>query len=89
MQHRQQPETFGQQDPQRRSPFVSPDESGQPKPERRVSHCANCDIDFVWQPTIAHNHVFCCNGCAAGGPCNCDYSLYRSITILGVIYYEE
>jgi late competence protein required for DNA uptake (superfamily II DNA/RNA helicase) len=54
----------------------------------QVSHCANCDIEFVWSPTIAHGNIYCCTGCAAGGPCNCDYSLYHSVTIMGVIHYE-
>jgi hypothetical protein len=55
---------------------------------RQVSHCANCDIEFFWSPTVVQGKVYCCSGCAAGGPCNCDYSLYRSVTILGVIHYE-
>ncbi len=50
--------------------------------------CANCDIDILWPPTIAQGKTYCCTGCAAGGPCNCDYSQYRSVTILGVIHYK-
>lgn len=57
--------------------------------ERRVRRCANCDIEFFWSPTIVQDRVYCCAGCAAGGPCTCDYSLYRSVTIMGVIYYEQ
>ncbi len=37
-------------------------------------HCANCDIDILWTPTIVQGKAYCCTGCAAGGPCNCDYS---------------
>jgi len=55
----------------------------------RVYRCANCDIEFFWSPTVVQGKVYCCTGCAAGGPCNCDYSLYRSVTIMGVIHYEQ
>ncbi|HVU67647.1 MAG TPA: hypothetical protein VHD63_10980 [Ktedonobacteraceae bacterium] len=57
--------------------------------QRRVHRCANCDIEFFWSPTIVQNKVYCCSGCAAGGPCTCDYSLYSSVTIMGVIYYDQ
>jgi hypothetical protein len=50
-------------------------------------HCANCDIEILWTPTIVQRKAYCCTGCAAGGPCNCDYSLYRSVNISGVIHY--
>jgi hypothetical protein len=56
--------------------------------ERQVYRCANCEIEFFWSPTIVRKQIYCCTGCAAGGPCNCDYSLYRSVTIMGVIHYE-
>lgn len=50
--------------------------------------CANCDIDILWSPTVVWGSTYCCIGCAAGGPCCCDYSLYRSVTISGVIHYN-
>jgi hypothetical protein len=56
---------------------------------RQVYHCANCDIEFFWLPTVVQGKVYCCTGCAAGGPCNCDYSLYRSVTIMGVVHYDQ
>jgi hypothetical protein len=56
---------------------------------QHVSHCANCDIEFFWSPTVRQGNIYCCAGCAAGGPCNCDYSLYRSVTIMGVVHYEQ
>lgn len=52
-------------------------------------HCANCDIDILWPPTVVQGKTYCCTGCAAGGPCNCDYSQYRSVRISGVIYYQN
>jgi hypothetical protein len=55
----------------------------------QVYRCANCEIEFFWPPTVVQDNVYCCTGCAAGGPCNCDYSLYRSVTIMGVIHYEQ
>jgi hypothetical protein len=55
----------------------------------QVYRCANCDIEFFWAPTVVQGKMYCCAGCATGGPCNCDYSLYRSVTIMGVIHYEQ
>jgi hypothetical protein len=49
--------------------------------------CANCDIDILWPPVVVQGKTYCCTGCAAGGPCNCDYSEYSSVSISGVIYY--
>jgi hypothetical protein len=56
---------------------------------RQMYHCANCDIEFFWPPTLVQNTVYCCTGCAAGGPCNCDYSLYRPAMGIGVIHCEQ
>jgi hypothetical protein len=36
--------------------------------------CANCGIEINWQPTVVDGQVYCCLGCARGGPCTCDYS---------------
>jgi len=55
--------------------------------QRQVMRCANCDIEILWTPTIARDTAYCCTGCAAGGPCTCDYSQYRSVNISGVIHY--
>ncbi|HLX58124.1 MAG TPA: hypothetical protein VKR83_13970 [Ktedonobacteraceae bacterium] len=49
--------------------------------------CANCDIEILWAPILARGIAYCCTGCASGGPCNCDYSQYRSVNISGVIHY--
>jgi hypothetical protein len=57
--------------------------------QQQPLRCANCDIDILWPPTLVQGKNFCCTGCAAGGPCNCDYSQYRSINIAGVIHYLE
>ena len=57
------------------------------KMQGQALRCANCDIEILWTPTIARAVAYCCTGCAAGGPCNCDYSQYRSVNISGVIHY--
>ncbi len=36
--------------------------------------CANCGIVIRWEPTIVGEEVYCCSGCAQGGPCECDYA---------------
>jgi hypothetical protein len=35
--------------------------------------CASCDIEITDKPTIGSGQVFCCGGCAEGGPCVCSY----------------
>ncbi len=35
--------------------------------------CANCGIEFDWEPTIVNGKTYCCIGCSEGGPCTCDY----------------
>lgn len=35
--------------------------------------CQNCGIIIRWQATIVEGKVYCCLGCAQGGPCECDY----------------
>ena len=60
-----------------------------PRSQQQPLRCANCDIDILWPPTLVQGKTYCCTGCAAGGPCNCDYSLYRSTSIAGVIYYLD
>lgn len=59
--------------------------SSQSKPNLR---CANCDIEILWPPVVVQGVTYCCTGCAASGPCNCDYSQYRSVNIAGVIHYD-
>ena len=49
--------------------------------------CANCDIDILWPAVVVQGKTYCCTGCAAGGPCNCDYSQYHAVNISGVIHY--
>jgi hypothetical protein len=55
--------------------------------QQQPLRCSNCDIDILWPPTVVQGKTFCCTGCAAGGPCSCDYSQYRSTNISGVIHY--
>ena len=35
--------------------------------------CTNCGIVIRWQPTKVGSKIYCCLGCAEGGPCRCDY----------------
>lgn len=36
--------------------------------------CASCDIDLAGaQPVAVGGTLFCCRGCADGGPCTCSY----------------
>jgi hypothetical protein len=56
--------------------------------QKKPLRCANCDIEILWSATMVREQAYCCTGCAAGGPCSCDYSQYRSVTISGVIHYD-
>jgi hypothetical protein len=62
--------------------------AGQGELPRPVPRCANCDIEILWTPVYRQGVVYCCAGCAAGGPCSCDYSQYHSVNIAGVIHYR-
>nr|BBH89239.1 hypothetical protein KTC_39900 [Thermosporothrix sp. COM3] len=64
-------------------------ETGLHVQSRQRLYCANCDIEILWRPVVVQGKVYCCAGCAAGGPCTCDYSQYRSVNIAGVIHYEQ
>jgi hypothetical protein len=57
--------------------------------QQQPLRCANCDIEILWPPTVVQGKTYCCTGCAAGGPCNCDYSQYSSVNIAGVIHYLD
>ena len=56
--------------------------------QRQVVRCANCDIEILWTPIVVQGTAYCCTGCAAGGPCSCDYSQYHAVNISGVIHYR-
>lgn len=35
--------------------------------------CVTCEFDIRWRPITRGHERFCCDGCAAGGPCICTY----------------
>jgi hypothetical protein len=35
--------------------------------------CANCEAVLIGTPFETEGAIFCCAGCAAGGPCQCTY----------------
>jgi transcription elongation factor GreA len=35
--------------------------------------CATCELEISWRPIERGHDRFCCDGCAAGGPCTCTY----------------
>lgn len=55
--------------------------------KQTTAHCASCDIEILWPPTVVQDKTYCCTGCAAQGPCTCDYSQYLSVNIAGSIHY--
>ena len=45
----------------------APDEMDEPK------RCASCDIQLEKLSLTVDGFVYCCHGCAQGGPCVCSY----------------
>ena len=41
--------------------------------ESDLVHCAGCQIEVVRPPMERDGQAYCCDGCAAGGPCCCSY----------------
>ena len=39
----------------------------------RPGFCASCEIELVGRPVYRLDEAYCCDGCAAGGPCMCTY----------------
>jgi hypothetical protein len=37
--------------------------------------CHNCGAAISWRPVTHRGHIYCCGGCAQGGPCYCSYDL--------------
>ncbi len=35
--------------------------------------CASCDIELDTLPLVVGGLLYCCRGCAVGGPCVCSY----------------
>ena len=41
--------------------------------------CATCELEVRWTPVRRGMRAYCCDGCAAGGPCSCSYDdIYTS-----------
>src|SRR5690349_12288343 len=84
----EQARTIGVRAVMSNQPQHTDEEYTQDKEAQRMRvRCANCDIEVLWWPVVVEGVAYCCTGCAVGGPCNCDYSQYRSIHIAGVIQY--
>jgi hypothetical protein len=37
--------------------------------------CSNCGAAIPWRPVMHRGRIYCCGGCAQGGPCYCSYDL--------------
>ncbi len=35
--------------------------------------CTSCDIELETLPLVVGGLLYCCRGCAVGGPCVCSY----------------
>jgi transcription elongation factor GreA len=56
---------------------VLPQSAAHPVRERlqgqSVVVCATCEVEVAWAPVWRNGQAYCCQGCAAGGPCCCSY----------------
>ncbi|HEX4205967.1 MAG TPA: hypothetical protein VHZ51_17575 [Ktedonobacteraceae bacterium] len=81
-------ETLRQEDMYPESDQARDKQSDQTQNWQPALRCMNCDIEILWPPVVVQGKTYCCTGCAADGPCSCDYSRYRSRTVCGVIHYD-
>ncbi|MCS6843864.1 MAG: hypothetical protein NZ528_06000 [Caldilineales bacterium] len=35
--------------------------------------CDGCGVEIQWAPVVVGARTFCCQDCAEGRPCRCDY----------------
>lgn len=35
--------------------------------------CDGCGVEILWAPVVVGGRTFCCQDCAEGRPCRCDY----------------
>jgi transcription elongation factor GreA len=42
-------------------------------PAPSLMPCPTCELEFAWPPVERARRAYCCDGCAAGGPCCCSY----------------
>jgi len=42
-----------------------------------LPRCSNCGTEIPWRPVRFQGRLYCCGGCAQGGPCYCSYDLPR------------
>lgn len=47
-------------------------ETENPTTVRQVCDC--CEIEITGTPVVRDGKTYCCEGCAGGGPCTCDYT---------------
>jgi hypothetical protein len=48
--------------------------------------CDRCGMEYTWAGVTVGDRVYCCSGCATGGPCTCglaaDSTLVTSPTVV-------
>jgi len=52
-------------------PAPTPRTERLPLRDPRVTRCANCDIPVTPDAVKRDGYLYCCDGCAIGGPCIC------------------
>ena len=49
-----------------------------PENQSAITECANCFEEFRRPPVSYNGRMYCCEGCAHGGPCICTYEVSQS-----------
>lgn len=63
-------------------------QNGTSRPTARVAYCANCEAPLGRSPVAANGVLFCCTGCAEGGPCMCTEPVESWETIIETLASE-
>jgi hypothetical protein len=45
------------------------------------TYCDRCGMKYDWAGVTAGDHIYCCAGCANGGPCTCPRTAADTVTV--------
>ena len=43
--------------------------------------CDRCGMEYDWAGVTVGGHIYCCEGCASGGPCTCPAALREDVVV--------
>jgi hypothetical protein len=45
--------------------------------------CDRCGMEYTWAGVTVGQNIYCCAGCASGGPCTCPRPLDSTMVVSG------